>query len=66
MSTTETLGLIHHALKTAKETENPKLEAAAESLLSALVVVLRYENVAIPPEIAHLYELVTCHREDEI
>ena len=54
VNTAEALVTCHRALKS----KNPKVQAAAESVLSALVVTLRHEKTALPIEINAHYELI--------
>ena len=42
---------VHSALKEIQQSGDPELLAAAESVLSALVVVIRHERASIPDEV---------------
>lgn len=54
METATALSVCHSALKHP----DPVVQAAGESVLSALVVTLRHERVVLPAELEEHYKLI--------
>lgn len=51
IQTIPTLVAVHRALREVRDTGDPALLAAADSTLSALIVVLRREEAKVPAEV---------------
>lgn len=55
VNTAEVLEKVHAALTAGREARDPELVASAESVLSALVLVLRHKTAELPAAVrAHL------------
>lgn len=62
VNTAETVALCHKAMKS----DDPKVVAAAESVLSAIVVTLRYETAPLPVEVVPCWKLLLKKVSNEV